>query len=165
MLLPIVIILATDFDSAMQTVTIIAGTNSSMVNIPVTNDNVVERDETFIMSLSIPSSLGSKITTGTITSTTVTIIDTSSKYFSYSVSFAMFTFVCLFVHTLLGLRVRFVSSLYTGSEAIEFVVVTLELSGGISTYPFNVTVVPLEQSPVSAKGNIHIVHYFNAVQK
>ena len=72
MLLPILIKLATDFDSAMQTVTIIDGTNSSMVNIPVTNDNVFERDETFIMSLSIPSSFGPKITTGTITSATVT---------------------------------------------------------------------------------------------
>ena len=64
MLLPIVIILATDFDSTMQTVTIIAGTNSSMVNIPVFNDNIVEKDETFIMSLSVPSSLGHEITTG-----------------------------------------------------------------------------------------------------
>ena len=77
---PIVIILATDFDSTMQTVTIIAGTNSSTVNIPVTNDNIVEGDETFIMSLSIPSSLGPEIVTGPITSATVTIIDTTGEY-------------------------------------------------------------------------------------
>ena len=77
---PNVIILATDFDSAMQTVTIIAGTNSSTLNIPVTNDNIVEGDETFIMSLSIPSSLGPEIVTGPITSATVTIIDTTSEY-------------------------------------------------------------------------------------
>ena len=67
----IVIKLATDFNSTMQTITIIAGTNSRTVKIPVFNDNIVEEDETFIMSLSVPSSLGSKITTGTITSVTV----------------------------------------------------------------------------------------------
>ena len=142
----------------MQTITIIAGTNSRTVKIPVFNDSIVEGDETFIMSLSVPSSLGSKITTGTITSVTVTIIDTTSEYCSCSALFVILTFV----RTLLGIRVKFVSSHFTGSEATEFIVVTLELSGGISAYPFNVTVIPLEQSPVSAKGNniIHIVHYY-----
>ena len=67
----------------MQTVTIVAGTNNSMVNIPVTNDNTVEGDETFTMSLTISSSLGPGITTGTITSATVTIIDTSSELCHY----------------------------------------------------------------------------------
>ena len=31
--------------------------------------------------------------------------------------------------------------------------ITLELVGGVSSYPFNVTVIPSEQSPVSAEGN------------
>ena len=30
---------------------------------------------------------------------------------------------------------------------------TLELVGGASAYPFNVTITPSEQSPVSAEGN------------
>ena len=42
---------------------------------------------------------------------------------------------------------------YTGSEATRFVMVTLELVGGTSSNPFNVTITPSEQSPVSAKGN------------
>ena len=63
----------------MQNVTITTGTNSSMVNIPVTDDSIVEGDETFSMSLTVPSSHGSGIRTGAITSATVTIIDTSSE--------------------------------------------------------------------------------------
>ena len=70
-----------DFNSTTQAVTITAGTNSSMVNIPVTDDNIVEGDETFSMSLTVPSLLGPGITTGTITSATVTIIDTTGKHY------------------------------------------------------------------------------------
>ena len=72
-----------DFDSTPQNIMITAGTNSSMVNIPVTNDDIVEQYETFSMSLTVPSSLGPGITTGTITSATVTIIDTSSELHHY----------------------------------------------------------------------------------
>ena len=75
--------LETDFDTTMQTVTIIAGVNSSTVNIPVINDNIVEGDESFSMSLSVPSSLGPEVTTGTIISATGTINDTTSEYCSY----------------------------------------------------------------------------------
>ena len=39
---------------------------------------------------------------------------------------------------------------YSGSENETFVLITLELVGGTSSRPFNVTVTPLEQSPVSA---------------
>ena len=51
------------------------------------------------------------------------------------------------------IRVRFVSSRYTGRETSGFVLVTVELVRGTSAYPFNVTVTPSEQSPVSAEGN------------
>ena len=74
-----VILLENDFSLTTQTVTITAGTNSSMVNIPVTDDNIVEGDETFSMNLTVPSSLGPGITTGTIISTTITIVDSSSE--------------------------------------------------------------------------------------
>ena len=76
-----VILLGNDFNPETQTVTIVAGTNSSMVNIPVTDDDIVEGDETFSMSLTVPSSLGPGITNGTITSATVFIIDTSSELY------------------------------------------------------------------------------------
>ena len=52
------------------------------------------------------------------------------------------------------IRVRFTQNVFTGSEATGFVVVNLELVGGSSASPFDVTVTPSEQSPVSAEGNI-----------
>ena len=69
----------TDFDATTQTVTIIAGTNSSTINITVINDDIVEGNETFNMSFSLPSSLSPGITTGAITNATASIIDTTSK--------------------------------------------------------------------------------------
>ena len=66
-----------DFNSATQTATIIAGSNSSRVNITVVDDDIVEGDETFTINLNVPVSLG--IMAGDITMATVTIIDTSSR--------------------------------------------------------------------------------------
>ena len=48
---------------------------------------------------------------------------------------------------------RFAQTQYNGSETTGFVIVVLELVGGTSSNPFNVTVTPSEQSPVSAEGN------------
>ena len=73
------IVLADDFDGTMQNVTIVAGANIGTVNIPVTNDKIVEGDEIFTTSLSVPSSLGPEISTGTVTSATLTIIDTTCE--------------------------------------------------------------------------------------
>ena len=56
--------------------------------------------------------------------------------------------------TMIGISVRFAKEQYTGSEAVGFMIVTLEIAGGISSNPFSVTVTPSEQSPVSAEGNI-----------
>ena len=52
-----------------------------------------------------------------------------------------------------GITVRFTQDQFPGSETTRFVIVHLELDGGTSAYPFNVTVTPSEQSPVSAEGN------------
>ena len=70
-----------DFDSSLQTITITAGTNSSTINITVINDNIVEGNETFNMSLMVPSSLGPEISTGIIASAAVTILSTNSKLY------------------------------------------------------------------------------------
>ena len=51
------------------------------------------------------------------------------------------------------IRVRFTQNQFSGSEAMGFVTVNLELTGGTSASPFDVTVTPSEQSPVSAEGN------------
>ena len=51
------------------------------------------------------------------------------------------------------LQVQFTSTSFSGSESSGEILVTLELIGGRSSNPFNVTVTPSEQSPVSAKSN------------
>ena len=66
-----------DFNSATQTVTITAGTNSSTVNITVINDNIVEGDEMFTMTLDVPATSHGVIA-GAITMATATIIDSTS---------------------------------------------------------------------------------------
>ena len=48
------------------------------MNISVTNENIVEGDEMFTMSLNVPVSPG--IIAGAITMATATIIDTSSRF-------------------------------------------------------------------------------------
>ena len=58
-----------------------------------------------------------------------------------------------FVTDFSGITVRFTQDQFPGSEATGFVIVLVELHGGTSAYPFNVTVTPSEQSPVSAEGN------------
>ena len=68
-----------DFDSAQRIATISAGSTIGAVNIPVVNDNIVEGNETFNMSLTVPPSLGPRIKADVITSATATIIDTSSE--------------------------------------------------------------------------------------
>ena len=69
-----------DFNSAMQTVTITSGRNSSTVNIAVLNDNIVEGEETFTMELNVPISLSPGITSGAISMATAYIIDASSRH-------------------------------------------------------------------------------------
>ena len=66
-----------DFNSATQTATITAGASSSTINITVIDDNIVEGDEMFTMTLNVPTSPG--ITTGNITMATATIIDSTSR--------------------------------------------------------------------------------------
>jgi len=51
------------------------------------------------------------------------------------------------------ITVQFAQKQYIDSEDTGLVVVKLELIGGTSSMPFDVTVTPLEQSPVSAEGN------------
>ena len=95
----------------------------------MTNDNIVEGDEMFSMSLNVPSSLGPGVVNGSITNATGLIIDSSR------------------------IRVRFTQTQYTGSEKSRFVMITLELLNGVSSNPFSAAVTPSEQSAVSAKGN------------
>ena len=67
-----------DFNSATQTATIAAGTSNSTISIRVINDDIVEGDEMFTMTLNVPTSPG--ITAGDITMATGIIIDTTSEF-------------------------------------------------------------------------------------
>ena len=51
------------------------------------------------------------------------------------------------------IRVRFTQNQFSGSEAMGFVMVDLELTRGTSANPFDVFVTPSEQTPLSAEGN------------
>ena len=72
-----------DFDSTPQTVTITAGASSSTIQIRVISDDIVESNEFFNMSLTVPFSLTPGITVGNITSATATIISTNSTLYHY----------------------------------------------------------------------------------
>ena len=53
------------------------------------SDNIVEGNETFNMSLTVPSSLGPGIVAGTVTSATGIIVDSTGKDF-YRLSLRVF---------------------------------------------------------------------------
>ena len=69
----------------MQTATITNGTNGTTVNIRVTDDDIVEGDEMFNITLSLPSSLNGAgvvlASDNAIASTTGVIIDTNGKLY------------------------------------------------------------------------------------
>ena len=68
-----------DFNTTPLTATIPAGATNTTVRVAVTDDDIVEGDETFSMNLTVPSSLAPRITAGTVTSAIGIIIDSSSK--------------------------------------------------------------------------------------
>ena len=58
-----------------------AGATTTTVRVPVMSDNIVEGNEMFSMSLSVPSSFGPGIVTGFISSATGIIVDSTGKSF------------------------------------------------------------------------------------
>ena len=108
------------------TVTIFAGLKSSSFNVDIFNDMIQEDNETFNIAIRVlPSCVSLSLDAS---SSTVTIIDDD-------------------------VSVRFTQDHFTGSEAMGFVMVNLELTGRTSDSPFDVFVIPSEQSPTSAEGN------------
>ena len=83
-----------DFNSTPQTITMTAAANSTTIQITVINDNIVEGNETFNMSLTVPSSFGPRITTGNIISATATIIDTTSELKCYFIAIYYCNHLC-----------------------------------------------------------------------
>ena len=69
-----------DYDSTPITATMIAGSTSVMVNVPVIMDNIVEKQETFNLTFTInPSPLSSQVTKGNIIEAVGIITDNTSK--------------------------------------------------------------------------------------
>ena len=68
-----------DYVSTPVTAIFLAGTNSTTVNVPITNDNKIEEIEKFNLSISIPPSLSGKLSIGGITTAVGRILDESSK--------------------------------------------------------------------------------------
>ncbi|XP_065917231.1 uncharacterized protein [Dysidea avara] len=127
-----------DVDLSRLTATIPAGATTTTVRVPVMSDNIVEGDEIFSMNLTVSKNLSPKIIAGSVTTATGIILDSSD------------------------IIVRFTQTQYTGSEDTGFVLVTLELVGGTSSRPFNVTVTPLAQPPMSASLSDYNSIVFNA---
>ena len=72
-----------DFNFTMQTIKIAAGTNNSIVNIPVNEDDIPEGDEIFNITLSLPPSHNDigvvLVNNNDIVSATGTIIDSTGE--------------------------------------------------------------------------------------
>ena len=63
-----------DYDSGPYTVTFPAGETSVSFDVPITNDNILEGDETFTVAVD-PSSLPNDVEVGDPSSATVTIVN------------------------------------------------------------------------------------------
>jgi len=67
-----------DYNSGPYTVMISAGSDRGSFNVPVNNDNMVEGNENFILTIDM-SSLPNEFVLGPVSQTTVTIRDEDSK--------------------------------------------------------------------------------------
>ncbi|XP_065894203.1 uncharacterized protein [Dysidea avara] len=118
-----------DFSTAIQTATFIAGATTSSVSISVFSDTIVEGDEMFDLTLTVPDVCNGRISAGNrnmavgdITDNTTAVID-------------------------------FAEGQFTGSESSGIVEVVVVKVNGTSSAPLDVIVTPFEQSPVSATGS------------
>ena len=69
-----------DYYSGPYSVTFPAGVTRVSFNVPITNDNILESDEKFHLTIEIgSSSLPSGVTVGNPYQTTVTIVDDDGK--------------------------------------------------------------------------------------
>ena len=71
------LIVGYDFNTTSLTATILPGITNTTVRVAVTDDNIVEGEEVFSMSLTVPSYLGPGIAAGLVTNATGIIIDTT----------------------------------------------------------------------------------------
>lgn len=72
-----------DYTSTPIIATFAAGTVSSTVNVPVTNDNIIEPSETFGLTFTIPYMLSTRVLVGDPNEATGNITDSTGKDHSY----------------------------------------------------------------------------------
>ena len=73
----------TDYTSGPYTVTFSANSTTASFDVSINNDNVLESDETFILTID-PTSLPSNVAVD-ISNSTVTIMDDEGKYITKSI--------------------------------------------------------------------------------
>ena len=67
-----------DYDSGPYTVTFPAGKTTVIFNIPINDDNILEGNENFILTINT-SSLSDGVTRGDLDQATVTIVDNDDR--------------------------------------------------------------------------------------
>jgi len=75
-----------DFELAPYSVTFSSGIMTTSVTIPIINDDMLEGNETFIVNINIGTLFPKdvNISVGTMSSTAITIVDTTGEYTSES---------------------------------------------------------------------------------
>ena len=68
-----------DYNSGPYDVTFPAGQTNATFDIPIINDNILERNENFSLTIIVMKSLPRNVTTNVIAQATVTIIDNDSE--------------------------------------------------------------------------------------
>jgi len=68
-----------DYNSGRYNVEFVAGLTEATVNVSIIDDNITERNESFILSINA-SSLPSKVSIDDHNQATVTILDNDGKY-------------------------------------------------------------------------------------
>ena len=86
-----------DYDSTPITASFTAGTTSTMINVPITNDTNAEEIETFNLNIIIPSSLLGRLFLGERAMAVGKIIDASSKYSTIYYVHIIHLFCILFI--------------------------------------------------------------------
>ena len=75
-----------DYGSGTYEVTFTAGTTEALFNVSLTDDNISERNEKFMITID-PSSLPNNVTVGDPDQVIVTIVDNDGKYFILKYSY------------------------------------------------------------------------------
>jgi len=144
-----------DYISTPITATFIAGTTSTMIDVPVASDNISEGLETFNLRLTNISSSLSGVEPGEdFTTAIVQIVDTTGH------NNGLIKTCSQFIAISTGLLVNFTSNNFTGSEAFRLVTAEIALSYyELKDIMIEMEIVLSEFSPRSATGTYSIVEH------